>query len=136
MRGAFRHAQPVAVLVDHWTGSMGEGLAIGFDARPGQHPRRNADGRFAGATEHLQLANTGIGINLPTERLYQRRWHAAPETFVPRVRVDVSGAVAGRDPRFIAAALQRLGAEVNTRGATLCGLAAIALWSSLALRPR
>ena len=30
-RGQFVYSQPVAVLVDRWTGSMGEGLAIGFD---------------------------------------------------------------------------------------------------------
>lgn len=31
-RGQFTYQRPVAVLVGHWTGSMGEGLAIGFDA--------------------------------------------------------------------------------------------------------
>ena len=32
-RGEFTYSQPVVVLVNRWTGSMGEGLAIGFDAR-------------------------------------------------------------------------------------------------------
>ena len=108
-RGAFRYARPVAVLVDHWTGSMGEGLAIGFDATGAGILVGTPMAGLQGATEHLQLANTGIGINLPTERLYHV--DGTPrEAFVPRVRVDVSGAVAGRDP-FIAAALQRLGAK-------------------------
>ncbi len=31
-RGAFIYDGPVVVLVNHWTGSMGEGMALGFDA--------------------------------------------------------------------------------------------------------
>lgn len=108
-RGEFRYPQPVAVLVDHWTGSMGEGLAIGFDATDTATIIGTPMAGLQGATEHLRLANTGIGINLPTERLYHV--DGTPrEAFIPRVVVDVSAAVAGGDP-FIAAALQRLDAQ-------------------------
>lgn len=31
-RGPFTYTAPVVVLVNHWTGSMGEGMAMGFDA--------------------------------------------------------------------------------------------------------
>ena len=106
---AFRYARPVAVLVDHWTGSMGEGLAIGFDATGAGILVRNADGRFCRARPNTCNWRTPASASTCRPAPLPRRWHAA-RAFVPRVRVDVSGAVAGRDP-FIAAALRRLGAK-------------------------
>ena len=62
--------KPVAVLVGHWTGSMGEGLAIGFDATRAGRVVGTAMAGLLGATYTITLPNTGIGINLPAERLY------------------------------------------------------------------
>ncbi len=66
-RGA-RHKGPVRVLVGRWTGSMGEGLAIGFDALGA----RVSGGRMAGllgAVYDHRLAHSGLVLKLPTERL-------------------------------------------------------------------
>ncbi len=105
-RGEFVYAQPVAVLVSRWTGSMGEGIAIGFDAtRTGTVVGTPMAG-LLGATMRLTLTRTGIGINLPSERLYHV--DGTPrEAFPPRVVVDVAGSQSGEDP-FIAAALRVL----------------------------
>lgn len=103
-RGPFPYRGRVAVLVGHWTGSMGEGLAIGFDATGAATVVGTAMAGLVGATEHIVLPRTGIGLNLPTERLYHV--DGTPrETFQPKVAVDVTGSNADSDP-FIAAALR------------------------------
>jgi carboxyl-terminal processing protease len=66
-RGA-GHKGPVRVLVGRWTGSMGEGLAIGFDALGA----RVIGGRMAGllgAVYDHRLEHSGLVLKLPTERL-------------------------------------------------------------------
>jgi carboxyl-terminal processing protease len=113
-RGPSVFERPVAVLVDHWTGSMGEGLAIGFDATGGATVVGTPMAGLLGATDHLQLPNTGIGVNVPAERLYHV--NGTPrEAYQPAVAVDVTAAAPGVDP-FIAAALRSLGNE-GGRGA-------------------
>jgi len=62
------HSGSVVVCVGRWTGSMGEGLAIGFDALGAQV----VGGRMAGllgAIEDYSLPHSGLVIKLPTERL-------------------------------------------------------------------
>jgi C-terminal processing protease CtpA/Prc len=62
------HKGPVRVLVGRWTGSMGEGLAIGFDALGA----RVSGGRMAGllgAVYDHRLEHSGLVLKLPTERL-------------------------------------------------------------------
>jgi carboxyl-terminal processing protease len=62
------HKGPVRVLVGRWTGSMGEGLAIGFDALGA----RVVGGRMAGllgAIYDHRLEHSGLVLKLPTERL-------------------------------------------------------------------
>lgn len=98
-RGPFAYDKPVAILVDHWTGSMGEGLAIGFDAVGRGVVVGTPMAGLLGATERIPLPRTGIGLNLPVERLYHV--DGTPrESFQPRVLV--------KDDVFIAAALKAL----------------------------
>jgi carboxyl-terminal processing protease len=105
-RGPFAYERPVAVLVDHWTGSMGEGLAIGFDAVGRGTVIGTPMAALLGATHHVTLPRTGIGINIPAERLYHV--DGTPrESFLPRVAVDVGATMGGDDP-FILAALKTL----------------------------
>jgi C-terminal processing protease CtpA/Prc len=105
-RGEFVYSRPVAVLVDRWTGSMGEGLAIGFDATGSGTVVGTEMAGLLGATYRLTLPRTGIGLNIPAERLYHV--NGAPrEEFRPTVPVDVARAEPGQDP-FIAAALRVL----------------------------
>ena len=56
------------VLVGRWTGSMGEGIAIGFDAI-GARIRGGAMAGLNGSVEDISLGDTGLSVKLPTERL-------------------------------------------------------------------
>jgi len=105
------YRRPVAVLVGHWTGSMGEGLAIGFDATGAATVVGTAMAGLLGATDRIVLPHTGIGLNLPTERLYHV--DGTPrEAFRPRVPVDVTKPAPDGDP-FVAAALRVLANRVE-----------------------
>jgi len=105
------YRRPVAVLVGHWTGSMGEGLAIGFDATGAATLVGTAMAGLLGATDRIVLPHTGIGLNLPTERLYHV--DGTPrEAFRPRALVDVTKPAPDGDP-FVAAALRVLANRVE-----------------------
>jgi carboxyl-terminal processing protease len=96
-RGDFIYQHPVVVLVGHWTGSMGEGLAMGFDATGTGTVVGTAMAGLVGATFHIVLPHTGIGLNLPAERLYHI--NGTPrEAFLPKVLVDITRRDLGEDP--------------------------------------
>lgn len=101
------YTRPVAVLVDHWTGSMGEGIAIGFDATKAGTVIGTPMAALIGATYHLELTHSGIGMNVPAERLYHAVDGTPREDYVPKVAVDVANAKGDGDP-FIEAALRAL----------------------------
>lgn len=63
------HDGPVIVRVGRWTGSMGEGLAIGLDAQGAQVVGRPMAG-LLGAIYDLRLPNSGLVVKVPVERLY------------------------------------------------------------------
>jgi carboxyl-terminal processing protease len=69
-RGPFRYPNKVAVLVGRWTGSMGEGLAIGFEAVGRGTTVGGPMAQLLGATYRIELPNTKIGVSVPAERLY------------------------------------------------------------------
>lgn len=85
----------LAVLVNHWTGSMGEGMAIGFDAMKRARIVGTPMARLCGGTESFELPRTGIPVHLPTYRLYHV--NGTPrEMFVPSIEVDLTrGRAAG-----------------------------------------
>ncbi len=64
-----RHHGPVAVRVGRWTGSMGEGLAVGLDALGAEVTGGPMAGLLGAIYDH-RLENSGVVIKLPTERLY------------------------------------------------------------------
>ena len=100
-----RYERPVVVLVNRWTGSMGEGLAIGFDATGAAQVVGSEMSRLVGATYTISLPATGIHVNVPAERL--QHVNGLPrERFRPKIYVDVQ--VTGEDP-FLARALDLLG---------------------------
>lgn len=80
------HRGPVTVRVGRWTGSMGEGLAIGF-AAIGAPVEGSRMAGLLGATYDHRLERSGQMIKIPTERL-----HAVDgtprEQFVPRQARD------------------------------------------------
>jgi carboxyl-terminal processing protease len=86
-RGPWTYERPLVVLVGRWTGSMGEGMAIGLD---GMH-RAIVVGApmagLAGSVDDFRLPCTGLGIALPTARLLHL--DGTPrERWVPPVLVD------------------------------------------------
>ncbi|MFK0299059.1 S41 family peptidase [Brevundimonas sp. NPDC090276] len=64
-----RHHGPLEVRVGRWTGSMGEGLAIGLHAQ-GAHVVGQPMAGLLGAIYDLRLPRTGLLIKIPVERLY------------------------------------------------------------------
>lgn len=66
--GKYRAALPV-VRVGRWTGSMGEGLAIGFAAM-GARVEGSRMAGLKGAVYDLALPSSGLVMKLPAERLY------------------------------------------------------------------
>lgn len=81
---------PVTVLVGRWTGSMGEGLAVGMKAI-GAKIKGDPMAHLLGAIEDIRLPNTGFVFKIPTERLYAV--DGTPrEKFIPE---PISGKKAG-----------------------------------------
>ena len=87
-KGEFAYRAPVVVLVNHWTGSMGEGIAIGMDGMKRATVVGTEMARLAGATSGIKLPHTGIGVTFPTEKLFHV--DGIPrEKFVPPIYVDL-----------------------------------------------
>ncbi len=99
-------AQPLAVLVDRWTGSMGEGMAIGFDGMKRATVVGTRMAGLCGATSDFTLPRSQIGVVFPTERLYHLD-DTPREKWKPPVLVDLATAT-GDDP-ILAQALAILG---------------------------
>ena len=79
--------QPLVVLVDHWTGSMGEGLAIGLDAAKRATIVGTKMAGLLGGTADFTLPHTGVPLSFPVERLYHV--NGTPrEDFKPTVWLD------------------------------------------------
>lgn len=86
-RGPFVYPAPVVVLVDPWTGSMGEGVAIAFDGMKRGTVIGCEMARLRGATDSLDLGLDGLTVWFPTERLFHV--DGTPRhRFVPPVYVD------------------------------------------------
>ena len=76
------HRGRVTVEVGRWTGSMGEGLAIGFDAIGARVTGTRMAGLLGAIYDH-RLERSGLVLKLPTERL--TAVNGTPrEDFVPR----------------------------------------------------
>jgi carboxyl-terminal processing protease len=67
--GIAPHQGRVTVRVGAWTGSMGEGLAVGMHAL-GAHVVGRPMAGLLGSIEDIRLPNSGLVVKLPTERLY------------------------------------------------------------------
>ncbi|HEV2801674.1 MAG TPA: S41 family peptidase [Pyrinomonadaceae bacterium] len=87
-RGEFTYTAPVVVLVNHWTGSMGEGITIGMDGMRRATIVGTEMARLVGATSGIRLPNTGIGVTFPTEKLFHINGNPR-ENFVPPVRINL-----------------------------------------------
>ena len=92
-RGPFMYNNPIIILVNHWTGSMGEGLTIGF-AELGAIITGTKMAALNGAINGFQTTKTKIPYSLPTEQLYSV--NGAPrEEYIPANLIDLT------DPKYI-----------------------------------
>jgi carboxyl-terminal processing protease len=69
-RDSFIYNKQVVILVNHWTGSMGEGIAIGFDAIGKGKIVGTKMAGLNGAISGFQTSNAKIPFGFPTEQLY------------------------------------------------------------------
>ena len=100
------YLKPLVILADHWTGSVSEGITIGFDGMKRATIIGTQMARLNGAVETFQLPNTAIGVNITTERLYHINGQPR-ESFDPTVLVDVRKQSNGND-LILRSALQYL----------------------------
>ena len=81
------YEKPLVILVNHWTGSMGEGIAIGFD---GMNRAKIVGTKMAGlngALTTVELPNTKIQVSFPFEKIFHVSGQPR-EDFKPTVLVD------------------------------------------------
>ena len=87
-RGPFTFERKLVILVNHWTGSMGEGIAIGFDALKRGTIVGTKMAGLTGAINGYQTGTSKIPFSFPTEQLYHV--NGIPrEDFIPPVYVDL-----------------------------------------------
>ncbi|KGO94704.1 peptidase [Flavobacterium subsaxonicum WB 4.1-42 = DSM 21790] len=60
----------VVIMVGHWTGSMGEGMAIGFDAMKRAKITGTKMAGLIGAIHTFSMKNIKIGYQIPIEKMY------------------------------------------------------------------
>ena len=90
------YTKRLVVLADHWTGSMGEGIVIGFDGMKRATIIGTSLARLRGATETDEMPNTKIRFSFPTERLYHV--NGLPrELYEPTIAADISRQKPGTD---------------------------------------
>jgi C-terminal processing protease CtpA/Prc len=83
------YTKPLVVLVDHWTGSICEGITIAFDGMKRATVVGTQLARLNGAVYSYEMPNTKIGFNFPVERLYHI--NGLPrELYKPTVEVDMT----------------------------------------------
>jgi C-terminal processing protease CtpA/Prc len=88
------YTKPLIILVNHWTGSVAEGMAIGFDALKRARIIGIKMAQLNGANYSFTLPNTGIGFSFPAEKLFHI--NGTPrEDFIPKI--VVGGREASRD---------------------------------------
>ena len=102
-RGDWTFAAPIVVLVNRWTASMGEGIAIGLAGMKRATIVGTQMAGLNGGVFNLELPETKIGVTYPGERL--NHINGTPrENFTPPVLVDLMDARLSRssDPIFTA----------------------------------
>ncbi len=83
------YSKPLAILCNHWTGSIAEGIVIGFDALKRYRTKiiGTEMARLNGAVYTFEMPNTKIRFTFPNERLYHI--NGIPrEQYIPPVFID------------------------------------------------
>lgn len=98
------YIQPLVVLANHWTGSVGEGIVIGFDALKRATVMGTPMARLNGAIYSYQMPHSRIGFSFPAEKLFHV--NGTPrEDYRPPVVVKFRGS---REDEILQAALHLL----------------------------
>ena len=104
------YTNPLVILCDHWTGSVGEAIVIGFDAlkRPSTKTLGTPMARLLGAVYSYEMPNTKIRFTFPAERLYNV--NGLPrEKYIPEIIIDPMAQPSQKDQDiFILRALRYL----------------------------
>lgn len=79
------HPGPVKIRAGRWTGSLGEGLAVGFMAL-GKTACGGAMAGLKGAVYDFDLAKTGLTVKFPAERLYTIAGQPRQDVVLPPCR--------------------------------------------------
>lgn len=64
------YKKPLVLLVNHWTGSMGEGIAIGFNGMKRAEIVGDKMAGLLGAIYSFTLPETKVSFSIPVEKLY------------------------------------------------------------------
>jgi len=79
--------KPLYVLAGHWTGSLGEGITIGFDGIKKGIVIGTKLAELCGAIYSYQMPNTKIGFSFPVEKLFHV--NGTPrENYIPNIEID------------------------------------------------
>jgi len=81
------YQKSLVILADHWTGSVGEGIVVGFDALKRGIIIGTAMAALNGAIYSFRMPNTGIGFSFPAEKIFHVNG-TARENFRPAIEVD------------------------------------------------
>jgi len=109
--GKYYH-QPLVVLTSHWTGSVGEGITIAFDAMKRATTVGTRLAGLRGAIYSYRMPQTQIGFSIPVEKLYHV--NGTPrEQYKPKVEIDFTHAASrpGHDPVYEKALLLLTGKQ-------------------------
>jgi C-terminal processing protease CtpA/Prc len=87
-----QYKYPVVILVGRWTGSMGEGLAIGFEGMERAEILGTEMERLAGEINGFSFKNQRYGYRLSTARLFHTngtpRENYVPTNFVKQTTTE------------------------------------------------
>lgn len=114
--------KPVVVLVGPWTGSMGEGLAIGLNATRGAAVLGQAMAKLRGANAEFVLPHSAITVRVPAEKLFHI--NGLPrEDFLPCALAQSAPDASSPDPELdlaLAWALKLAGSSADAAPRPAC----------------
>jgi carboxyl-terminal processing protease len=85
--------KPVYILVNRWTGSMGEGIAVGLNTIDGIEVIGTEMARLAGGIKSLNFKNHNYGFQVSFEKIFDiqgnPREEFVPKNYVEQTRTDI-----------------------------------------------
>jgi len=110
------YTKPLVVIANHWTGSVGEGIVMGFDALKRGTIIGTPMAGLNGANYSFTMPHTGIGFSFPAEKLFHVNGRPR-EIFKPHILVDMTGPTSSND-RILKEALRFLNNKKKGEGKT------------------